>query len=561
MRTACSTTAIVSRLLVRLRSQGGRAARLLGFLAALMGATAPLPALADELLVMPYTCTMSGGRPVLSPSRDQGHAVVGLREQRTFRSCSPANPGMCRQWTVHRFDLECDGARVPWVAVARAAGAHKNVRSWIRNGRLELEMPASWTLATDDICAREQPLRHRWRLRRYCAERLDRYGPPVVTMPAGFAPMFGIDGIFVAGDHADPLAHADPPAKAPPAKDYAAPEQVALADPTPLPMPNPRRRSAPEQPVPAPERAARPEKPAVPETTFNGSGAAEAANGSGAAAAAPIIPQIINGAASSSRDLSSSDGSSNDGSSGDAPKADAAASSSASKVAIQPQDAAEPAPPVPDAAPERVDPAPERVAEAAEPPPGDPLTTGSLGPPKDMAVMGAGALMLLSLLTVLMLARRGRTQAAAPLSRDIAAVSLGEAGYAPREARGQELMIPRDMIPAVPRQAGETLPQSAPEVEKPLSRTEPGDDIPMTREDALRILGIGVAPDMNAAAIKTIINGLRLSWHPDHATSAADRERRELRLKQINAAWEIISGGQAPATEAGAHRASADGLA
>jgi curved DNA-binding protein CbpA len=66
--------------------------------------------------------------------------------------------------------------------------------------------------------------------------------------------------------------------------------------------------------------------------------------------------------------------------------------------------------------------------------------------------------------------------------------------------------------------------------------------IPRTREDALRVLGIGVTPDASEIAIKKIVDDLRLSWHPDHANGTADRQVRELRLKQINAAWEIIAG-------------------
>jgi hypothetical protein len=33
-----------------------------------------------------------------------------------------------------------------------------------------------------------------------------------------------------------------------------------------------------------------------------------------------------------------------------------------------------------------------------------------------------------------------------------------------------------------------------------------------------------------------------LSWHPDHAKDDGDRQLREHRLKQINAAWEILNG-------------------
>ena len=43
-------------------------------------------------------------------------------------------------------------------------------------------------------------------------------------------------------------------------------------------------------------------------------------------------------------------------------------------------------------------------------------------------------------------------------------------------------------------------------------------------------------------ALKKIVDGLRLTWHPDNAVDELDRLEREIRLKQINAAWELITG-------------------
>jgi hypothetical protein len=104
--------------------------------------------------------------------------------------------------------------------------------------------------------------------------------------------------------------------------------------------------------------------------------------------------------------------------------------------------------------------------------------------------------------------------------RDLAAVSLDRrAAAAPPPAVAQEPAQP----PAMPASWG--------------------DRIPSTREEALQILGLGVTPDANLAAVRKIVDGLRASWHPDHGSGGAeDRQMRELRLKQINAAWEIIVG-------------------
>jgi DnaJ-domain-containing protein 1 len=66
--------------------------------------------------------------------------------------------------------------------------------------------------------------------------------------------------------------------------------------------------------------------------------------------------------------------------------------------------------------------------------------------------------------------------------------------------------------------------------------TEP--DIPATTFEAYRILGLN--PEAPDAAVKKIVDALRMSWHPDHARDEPDRRHREQRIKQINAAWDLL---------------------
>ncbi|HWB46058.1 MAG TPA: hypothetical protein VG900_11510, partial [Hyphomicrobiaceae bacterium] len=106
--------------------------------------------------------------------------------------------------------------------------------------------------------------------------------------------------------------------------------------------------------------------------------------------------------------------------------------------------------------------------------------------------------------------------------RDIGGVSLG-GGMAPRlpaSVRAETRVPAADL--AVP------------------SRAAWGDEIPASRAEALRLLGAG--PEATAGALKKIVDGLRQTWHPDRAADDDDRGLRELRMKQINAAWEILSG-------------------
>ena len=73
------------------------------------------------------------------------------------------------------------------------------------------------------------------------------------------------------------------------------------------------------------------------------------------------------------------------------------------------------------------------------------------------------------------------------------------------------------------------------------SRPTWNEEVPRTRSDALRVLGMGVTADANLAAIKKIVDGLRQSWHPDLARDPSEREVREQRIKQINVAWDILA--------------------
>jgi hypothetical protein len=151
-----------------------------------------------------------------------------------------------------------------------------------------------------------------------------------------------------------------------------------------------------------------------------------------------------------------------------------------------------------------------------------PAVFGGFGP----GAIGAASFVALVLMTLGFYQLRSRSEGDLRAQRDIGALSLDGAGRA--------LALPNaGSVAAQPKAPPPVLGHPAATI---------GNAIPATREEALRILGMGVTVDVSETAIKKIVDGLRMSWHPDAATSAEDRELRELRIKQINAAWEIISG-------------------
>jgi hypothetical protein len=149
-----------------------------------------------------------------------------------------------------------------------------------------------------------------------------------------------------------------------------------------------------------------------------------------------------------------------------------------------------------------------------------------------LGVVAFGALALV-LLAAFAFARRREHVATTP-ARDIASVSLDD-------QRGRGQLVPR---PGVAHGGSATSPSSPPPVPRATGHGDPAwvNRIPQTRAEALQMLGMGVSADATETAMKRIVDGLRLSWHPDLAKDEADRQLREFRVKQINAAWDLIQG-------------------
>ena len=64
--------------------------------------------------------------------------------------------------------------------------------------------------------------------------------------------------------------------------------------------------------------------------------------------------------------------------------------------------------------------------------------------------------------------------------------------------------------------------------------------IPKTRDEACFILGAN--RDAEPETLQRLVKALRQCWHPDLAQTEPDRRQREARLKQINAAHDLITG-------------------
>lgn len=93
------------------------------------------PLSAIEVVYLPMSCDYVGNKVVLVPSvGDKPYVIVGDREHKIIRACAPGSASKCRRFEIHRFDLLCGGRIVHWRAIAEqllnlaAAPAKKDAR-------------------------------------------------------------------------------------------------------------------------------------------------------------------------------------------------------------------------------------------------------------------------------------------------------------------------------------------------------------------------------------------------------------------------------------------------
>lgn len=502
---------------------------------------------------MPYACSAYGGRVELTPSREESYRIYGQREERPYTVCSPINPNACRTWLLHSFELDCGGERVDWLSVVEAASELTTGRAWVENGRLRMRMNQFWSRDVgqdDDPCPR-------WRRRGPygddCAGGRDsRRRGPVVEMPPGFAPAFGLPIRFVGTDlpttPSDPRvgpeasskggpgwsARVEPPRDVP-ARDMPGREPLAKEPLAKTPQVAGSTTTTPGTPSSTPKPTARPATPAEtavdtpkpeqvrrkpPESPRDVAAADPATSSGGSVGTGSIVPRIINRPA---------------------PEATTSGHGMVSK----------PTTPYVEKAPE---PAPTKVAEAkpsvepaatakpsitssakpgivSEPAPGNSTFTVLTPSATTQALVGFAGLVAVALGLFAWTRHREQLSLAAAGGREFGSANF-EKGDAKPSVWSRGSALPR------PQPARATPPQT--------KAAAPADvQVPHTREEACEVLG--ASPDAGEPAIKKIVEGLRQSWHPDLATSEADRQLREQRTTQINVAWEILSGKRRPA--------------
>ncbi|MEM9029897.1 MAG: J domain-containing protein [Pseudomonadota bacterium] len=87
-------------------------------------------------VVMPFSCTLVGNEVRVAPSTPHYYAIDGQQRVRVFEICDPETGENCRNLSVHKFQVACEGGAVSWARVARAAAGLLGGGARLRRGQL-----------------------------------------------------------------------------------------------------------------------------------------------------------------------------------------------------------------------------------------------------------------------------------------------------------------------------------------------------------------------------------------------------------------------------------------
>jgi hypothetical protein len=487
------------------------------------GQTGPLSA--AEAVRLPVSCSYVANKVVLAPSpSDELHVIVGDREHKSIRACAPGLGGKCRVWEVYRFDLMCGGRQVSWRLVAAQLQS----------------LPAAAVRRDAPIRSHLEPWEARILLSETDFAPVDEFGGrilPVANKPG--PPSGGRDGVVARAALTREITSTD----------VATPPPGSLRPDTDAVSPKTEPQKS-EPPRIDPPKAAE-EIPAVMPVSLQPPPAERADARPGSAAGAPP----------------------SDGLKRDAASAPGAAGSDMA-------DAAEAA--APDKSPQ-----PRNGQVSGQP-------GSQVGFP--LPALAAAVVLILIALVVAGVLMRRRPAPPRPYRGIVRVVYETEPYQEPdidAAAQSRELMkqVSVELVNAMSAVNGL---KGAPALQTALhteldsirrslgftqqSRGKSGEkkdwnqiktQLTLSLEGTQRIIGIaeaartsfsahpaalevittrleayaflGVNASASETALKKAVNALRQCWHPDLATDEEDRRLREIRIKQINMAWDLIS--------------------
>ncbi|MEW5964483.1 MAG: DnaJ domain-containing protein [Pseudomonadota bacterium] len=469
---------------------------LLALLAAAAGAPLGRPAAALERLVMPFNCGIENGRLVVEPSSERTYLVLGRRAEQPFTACDGTAPARCRTLMLHRFDLACQGGRVPWVEVAAQLGSWPTQRAWLDKGRLNITLARRGAATTacsgpsERVLALVGPSHLLPPSKRGCVpEQVDA---KPLSLPVGFAPIGELGARLVLAGGAEAVQAT--PAKAVLPSAFTGPrsltERVVVSEALP-----PLETASLARPGDATVVAAH-----WPTTVIRGD--AEP-TGTGLVATLLTLSLLVSaaGGLAWSRGL---------------------VPAHLQRLSLSPLGLLR-----------------ERIAGAALRMRAQRAASGAADASVDNAAEAVEALLgqcetAVGRLTVAGALQDVLRQEIAALRNRLgairAAASDGEEGGKRAGALFRAMIREIERIRRIAEGAARSLGPAA----------RDGAALPRTESEAYEVLGVN--PNVAESVLKKVVDALRMCWHPDLAGDEPDRLAREERIKQINVAWELIKG-------------------
>jgi len=457
---------------------------------------------------MPYACKLDRGRLIVTAGGDHAYPIVGERAETEYSTCVERSAGGCLTLRVHRFEIACDGKTVPWIEVAAILAAQRLGRATIDDGRLTLRIERPLRARALAGCPGRfaapppQGLRHPVPpVGIYpCSDRpLVRRPDRIVQLPAGYAPLAELGAKL---SNRTVATRPDEPPRKTSVIFNGPPLAADLAPPQPLPppaAPKPIETSASwvtvveREPVREMVPVSVPVSVYVPEPLLRAWPwivAVGAVLGAGLGAAWLAMTHPVARARLISlevrlmrwrRSLRHVGGRGLQTRESTLPEAYAARDL-------------------------------DRMA----------------GELIDRIEMQAARLSNAQPLRRVLLRETHRQRRRLEAARAVAPITQdGWPRYRSRfQAMIQDIVRLRDIVDGAEKSVAGGL-----EIEVPA---------PADKPEAYALLGVN--PDVSERVLKKLVEALRACWHPDLARTEADRAAREIRIKNINVAWDLITG-------------------
>lgn len=471
------------------------------------------PALADRV-VGPFRCQIEAGRLKVESGPVKMFRVIGQHDERPYSFCEAGGEDeRCRTLVLHRFDVECGAAVVPWQVISAYLLARRASDVDASSGQLSFRLREPSFASLNPLCpsatAEQVELtdaaRH-WRLDSTCRE-FGFVPRNRIQLPAGYALLSEFGGRVIAG-HSD-VAAVTPPA---PARKPSRPVPVLTAAPAPVErvavvqVPRPEVVSSQlEQPAPRATETVRATPVALGVGTWNTlvevvrAGTGEAVgrevrrNAQQSMVATLLGLTLLTSLFSGISWLAGR------------------------QLWRQPD-------------PRKVDPYQvmlrREVVDLAKP---DAQMCGELcRSAQGLVGQIHGGVSELKGVAPL---RRVLLREVRNMERFLAATIATEPTD-PQEWRRMRLRLQRVVTDLM------RLKDITDGARKSLTTAVVTKDLPRDKYEAYEVLGAN--PEASEKIIKRLVDALRATWHPDHAHTEEDRQVREERIKQINVAWDLI---------------------